>query len=98
MNSRQVKRDALSTMFSFLQMGNQSADTETIERLQQDCQWLITAMTQKTAGQRKDKPNDVDFAELEARENFIILNALSLYLSGDLERLKKVMEEENGTD
>ena len=45
-------------------------------------------MMQKTAGQRKEKTNDVDFAYLDMLCNFIVIEAMYLYLSGDLDRLE----------
>jgi hypothetical protein len=94
MNTKTVKQDSLDSMWSFLQMGGQEAGAETVEHLQEQIDWLIKAMTQKTGGQRKHKSSDVDWTELEMRENFIIIDAMALYLSGGLEKLKKTLEAE----
>lgn len=80
-----VKHDSFDTMWSFLQMGGQKAD---IPGLKEHCETLRKMMMQKTAGQRKDKPNDVDFADLDMLCNFIVIEAMCLYLSGDLDRLE----------
>lgn len=72
-------------MWSFLQMGAQKPD---IPGLKEHCETLRKMMMQKTAGQRKDKPNDVDFADLDMLCNFIVIEAMCLYLSGDLDRLE----------
>lgn len=80
-----VKHDSFDTMWAFLQMGGQKSD---IPVLKEHCETLYKMMMQKTAGQRKDKPNDVDFADLDMLFNFIIIEAMCLYLSGDLDRLE----------
>nr|DAQ06223.1 MAG TPA: hypothetical protein [Caudoviricetes sp.] len=80
-----VKHDSFDTMWSFLQMGCQKSD---IPGLKEHCKTLREMMMQKTAGQRKDKPNDVDFADLDMLCNFIVIEAMCLYLSGDLDRLE----------
>lgn len=80
-----VKHDSFDAMWSFLQMGCQKPD---IPGLKEHCKTLREMMMQKTAGQRKDKPNDVDFADLDMLCNFIVIEAMCLYLSGDLDRLE----------
>ena len=49
---------------------------------------LRKLMTQKTAGQREDKPTDIPFAELDTILNFIVVEAMCLYMSGDLDKLE----------
>lgn len=88
MNAKQVKYDALDAMWSFLQMGSQEFTAEDARLLAESCEQLKTAMMQKTAGQRKDKPKDVDFAELDAITNNIVIGTMSLWLSGKLEELE----------
>lgn len=53
-------------------------------------------MTQKTAGQRKDHPKDISFDNLERVKATIIVEAMALVLSGDLENhpVAKAMSEE----
>lgn len=80
-----VKHDALSTMFAFLQMGGQKTN---IPALKEHCELLIHAMAQKTAGRQKDNPKDVDFDHLDAICNGVVIEALALYLSGDLDKLE----------
>lgn len=80
-----VKHDSFDTMWSFLQMGGQKPN---ISGLKKYCETLQEMMMQKTAGQRKEKPNDVDFAYLDMLCNFIVIEAMCLYLSGDLDRLE----------
>lgn len=80
-----VKHDSFDTMWAFLQMGGQKPDNP---GLKEHCETLRQMMMQKTAGQRKDKPKDVDFADLDMLCNFIVIEAMCLYLSGDLDRLE----------
>lgn len=46
-------------------------------------------MTQKTAGQRKDKQSDISFDELDTVMNVIVIEAMCLYLDGTLDKLEK---------
>lgn len=89
MDNKVVKYDALSDMFSFLRMGSIRLSEEDISSLEENCRMLVQMMTQKTAGQRRDKPNDVDFRLLDAITNNIVIGALTLYLSGSLDKLKE---------
>ena len=84
-----IKRDSLDAMWSFLQMGDQKSN---IPGLKEHCETLQKMMIQKTAGQRKDKKSDVSFGNLDMICNFIVIEAMCLYLSGDLDKL----EENNG--
>ena len=81
-----VRKDELNTMFSFLMMGNQKSN---IPQLKEFCKDLINAMTQKTAGQSKYGKQTVDWNEIDMIINGIVIEALALYLSGDLDKLKK---------
>ncbi len=89
MDNKVVKYDALSDMFSFLRMGSIRLSEADISSLEENCRMLVQAMTQKTAGQQRYKPNDVDFRLLDAITNNIVLGALTLYLSGSLDKLKE---------
>lgn len=80
-----VRRDSFNAMWGFLQMGGQKSN---IPALKEHCEMLRKLMTQKTAGQREDKPTDIPFAELDAILNFIVIEAMCLYLSGDLDQLE----------
>lgn len=82
MHSNQVRHDALYAMWGFLQMGGQKAN---IPALKENCELLQRAMMQKTAGQRSNKRTDVDFGELDAIINGIVIEAMALWLSGGLD-------------
>lgn len=84
-DAKKVKRDSFDTMWAFLQMGGQKSN---IPALKEHCEMLRKLMTQKTAGQRSDKPSDISFAELDAVMNVIVIEAMCLYLSGDLDKLE----------
>ena len=84
-DAKKVKRDSFDTMWAFLQMGGQKSN---IPALKEPCEMLRKLMTQKTAGQREDKPTDIPFAELDTILNFIVVEAMCLYMSGDLDKLE----------
>ena len=84
-DAKKVKRDSFNTMWGFLQMGGQKSN---IPALKEHCEMLRKLMTQKTAGQRADKPSDISFAELDTVMNVIVIEAMCLYLSGDLDKLE----------
>lgn len=90
MNAKRVRADALEAMWGFLQMRAQKPN---IDAMEENCALLQKMLTQKTAGQRKDKPNDAEFSELEAVLNAIVIEAMCLWLSGSLEKLKEVADE-----
>lgn len=92
MDRKRVKHEALDAMWSFLQMGGQKAD---IPALRENCELLQKMMLQKTAGQRKDKPGDVSFDDLDAITNGIVIGAMALYLSGELDKLMELNATEN---
>lgn len=82
---KRLRPDGFDMMWSFLMMGGQEAN---IPALKEHCELLRRAMMQKTAGQRKDKPKDVDFDDVPTLCNFIVIEAMALYLSGDLDKLE----------
>lgn len=79
----------LDTMWQFLQFGGQKGDPEQLSEL---CETLQHLMMQKTAGQRKDKKKDVPFEDLPMVINGIVIEAMALWLSGDLELLRSMKE------
>lgn len=80
-----IKHDSLDAMWGFLQMGGQKAN---IPVLKECCEELQKMMIQKTAGQRKNKTSDISFGNLDMICNFIVIEAMCLYLSGELDRLE----------
>ena len=83
---KKVKRDALDTMWAFLQIGGQKSN---IPALKKYCEAFRQAMMQKTGGQEKHRNSgDIDLAEIDTIANFIVIEAMALYLSGDLDKLE----------
>lgn len=78
------------TMFAFLQMGKQQAKIPTLKKAIKD---LITMMTQKSSGRSKE--------DISIEENFdmtvitVVLESMALYLSGSLDKLENIVEQEN---
>ena len=79
-------------MWGFLMKFGQKPNIESLERYVND---LITATTQKTAGQRKDdeKEGRVDWDELNMLLMSIAIEATALVLSGELDKLKETEQE-----
>lgn len=57
--------------------------------LKEACKELCQMMMQKTAGQRKDKPKDLSFDDLERVKVTIICEAMALVFSGEYEGERK---------
>lgn len=89
-SSKQLEEDMFDTMWAFLQMGKQKANYPMLKEL---CMELRQMMMQKTAGQRKGK-KDIPFDNLERVKNGIVVEAMCLVLSGELEYLEKEDEED----
>lgn len=76
------ENDMMDTMWAFMQMGGLKAD---YPALKEACMELRQMMMQKTAGQRKDKPKDLSWDNLERVKVTIICEAMALVLSGEYE-------------
>lgn len=81
-----VKHDSLDAMWAFLQMGGQPEPD--IAVMKEHCEMLRHILMQKTAGQRRDKPGDIPLQQLDVICNVIVIEAMGLYLSGELEKLE----------
>lgn len=64
----------------------QPFDPDALERAVQD---LLKMATQKTAGQRKDKPRDLSWDNLERVRLEILVEATLLVLQGGLDIIRK---------
>lgn len=84
----------LEIMWNFLQFGKQKPN---IPALKENCELLRKMMTQKTAGQR-GKPDEVDFDDLETVINCIVIEAMCLYLSGDMDKIYEANIDEQQED
>ena len=79
----------LDLMWQMLQLGRQQSN---IPALKHYLDQIRQALIQKTAGQRKDDPAYyVDVRDLGTICNCAIIEAMCLYLSGDLDRLEKLI-------
>lgn len=88
-----VKRDSLNTMWAFMEMGAQKPN---VPFLIECCERLKRCMTQKTAGQPEyAKAGDERFeTSLDQLMNFIIIETMCLWLSGELEKLKEEQSDD----
>lgn len=84
-----VKKDSFDTMWTFLMMGAQKSN---VSFLIECCERLKRCMTQKTAGQPEyAKAGDERFeTSLDQLMNFIIIETMCLWLSGDLKKLEEM--------
>lgn len=88
-----VKKDSLNTMWAFMEMGAQKPN---VPFLIECCERLKRCMTQKTAGQPEyAKAGDERFeTSLDQLMNFIIIETMCLWLSGGLNKLKDMEDEQ----
>lgn len=90
----QKEKDLFDTVFGLVSMGKYKSD---IPQLKESLDELRTLMVQKTAGQRKyKKGKDISFDDLPRIKVAIIIGAMCIYLSGDLEILEKIIDERQG--
>ena len=74
------------TMWNFLMTYGQKANIPALKGYVYE---LIQATTQKTAGQRENKPKDFNWSELDMLFMSIAVEATALVLSGELDRLEQ---------
>ena len=89
------ENEMLDTMWSFLQMGGLKTNYPV---LKEACMELRQMMMQKTAGQRRDKPKDLSFDNLERVKTTIICEAMALVLSGEYEPKEGKVKSNPETD
>jgi hypothetical protein len=81
----------LEVMWNFLRFGAQRPNVPALKDL---CEQLRQSMVQKTAGQRKDDPeNYVEFTDVGTIINSIVVETMALYLSGKLDKLEGDINE-----
>ncbi len=73
-------------MWSFLMDHGQKANISALKEAVYD---LIQATTQKDAGQRKGKPKNYDWNNLDMLFMEIVIEATALVLSGELDKLEE---------
>lgn len=77
-------------MWNFLKDGQQKAN---MDELQELVYLLIKAMTQKTAGQRKNRKNDVNINRVDMIIWQIAMEAMCLVLDKRFDEVKKVLNK-----
>jgi hypothetical protein len=79
-------------MWNFLKFGTPKSNIPALKKLLDD---LGRAMTQKTAGQKSyAKAKDIPFEDVGTIVNYIVIETMMLYLSGDLDKLEKMKKAE----
>lgn len=82
--SGKIMDDGFDMMWSFLSMGGQKAN---YPALKDACLQLRKMIMQKTAGQRRDRPKDLRFEDMETLCKIIVCEAMALVLSGEYEEV-----------
>lgn len=77
-------------MWNFLKDGQQKADLDEMEQL---THLLIQAMTQKTAGQRSNKPNDINIDRLDMITWQLAMSAMCFVLDERFPKIKGQLYE-----
>lgn len=91
MSKQYDQNEQFDLMWSFLRFGKQRSN---IPALKESCEKLIKAMVQKSAGQKPySKADAVDFDDIPTLINCITIEALCLYLSGDLDKIENKMKD-----
>jgi len=85
----------LDAMWDMLKLGGIKPSKADLEALIEHTDFVRQALIQKTAGQRKDDPKGyINFNELPLHINMIVLCALSLRVSGMLEKFESLFDDE----
>ena len=86
----------LDLMWSFLQLRKDCTCTKgDVQTLKTHLDVIRQALIQKTAGQRKDDgAESVDYADLGTYINLIVVETLSLYIYGGLDRLEEILPKD----
>ena len=91
--TKKVKKDSFDTRWAFMRRGAQKSNGPFLIEC---CERLKRCMTQKTAGQSEyAKAGDERFeTSLDQLMNFIIIETMCLWLSGGLNKLKDMEDEQ----
>lgn len=92
-DNTKLEHTMIDSMWSFLQMGGLRSNYPALKNA---CMEMRQLLMQKTAGQRKDRPQDMSWDNFERVKATIVVEAMALVLSGDLEEapVAKVPSEE----
>lgn len=86
----------LGFMWDFLKLRKENSCTkEDVRSLKENLDKIRLALVQKTAGQRRgdSESNSVNFGDLGTYVNFVVMDALALYIYGGLDVLENVLPE-----
>ena len=93
-NIKSLDAGQLELMWSFLKF--KGCQKSNIPQLKENLDFLRQMLIQKTAGQRPyGKNDDVPYEDLGTIVNCIVIEAMQLYLSGDLDLLERLKADEN---
>lgn len=82
-DNTKLENTMIDSMWSFLQMGGLKSNYPV---LKEACMEMRQMMMQKTAGQRKNRPQDISWDNFERVKATIVVEAMALVLSGDFEK------------
>lgn len=83
-------------MWNFLKLRKENSCTkEDVRSLKENLDKIRLALVQKTAGQRRgdSESNSVNFGDLGSYVNFVVMDALALYIYGGLDVLENALPE-----
>lgn len=86
----------LAFMWNFLKLRKENSCTkEDVRSLKENLDKIRLALVQKTAGQRRgdSESNSVNFGDLGSYVNFVVMDALALYIYGGLDVLENALPE-----
>ena len=86
------QEEQFDVMWSFLQKGGMKSN---IPCLKEHCMMLRQMMMQKTAGQRENKKNDIPIEHFDTIKNNIVIEAMALVLSGDLDKIDGLEQKDS---
>ena len=86
------QEEQFDVMWSFLQKGGMKSN---IPCLKEHCMMLRQMMMQKTAGQGENKKNDIPFEHFDTIKNNIVIEAMALVLSGDLDKIDGLEQKDS---
>lgn len=91
---KELDSGQLEFMWNFIKMGEQKSSPEDVKRLKNNLDDLRQLLIQKTGGQEQyKKSSDVPMEDAGTIVNIIVMETMSLYLSGALDKLEEILRE-----
>lgn len=93
---KELDEGQLEMMWNFLRFDKKQENTkEDVRAMKRNLDIIRQAIVQKTGGQRGDDPKEyVPLADVATYINFVVLDAMDLYLHGGLDKLEEVLEDD----